>query len=76
MDAEDLFSQVCVKIMEKYDNSVVHFYSWAKKITYNTHLDNIRKKYIKNSKGEKFRIRMRKNLIAKGNWGKTKNFRK
>ena len=55
-DAEDLFSQVCVKIVEKYDNSVVHFYSWAKTITYNTHLDNIRKKYIKNSKGEKFRI--------------------
>lgn len=55
-DAEDLFSQVCIKIIEKYDNSIVHFYSWAKTITYNTHLDNVRKKYIKQSKGEKFRI--------------------
>ena len=55
-DAEDLFSQVCVKITEKYDNTVVYFYSWAKKITYNTHLDNVRKKYIKHSNGEKFRI--------------------
>ena len=55
-DAEDLFSQVCVKITEKYDNTVVYFYSWAKTITYNTHLDNVRKKYIKHSNGEKFRI--------------------
>ena len=55
-DAEDLFSQTCIKITEKYDDSIVHFYSWAKTITYNTHLDNVRKKYIKQSKGEKFRI--------------------
>lgn len=55
-DSEDLFSQVCIKIMEKYDESVIYFYSWAKTITYNTHLDNVRKKYIKHSKGEKFRI--------------------
>ena len=56
-DAEDLLSEVKIKIFEKYDASTVtHFYSWAKTIMRNTHFDHIRKKYVKDSDGESIRV--------------------
>lgn len=56
-DSEDLFSEVCIKIIEKYDQSgVIHFYSWAKTVMRNTHLDNIRKKYVKISNSDVVRV--------------------
>ena len=56
-DAEDLLSEVKIKIFEKYDSSsVTHFYSWAKTIMRNTHFDHIRKKYVKDPDGESVRV--------------------
>ena len=56
-DAEDLLSEVKIKIFEKYDASTVtHFYSWAKTIMRNAHFDHIRKKYVKDSDGESIRV--------------------
>ena len=56
-DAEDLLSEVKIKIFEKYDSTTVtHFYSWAKTIMRNTHFDHIRKKYVKDPDGESVRV--------------------
>lgn len=56
-DSEDLLSEVKIKIFEKYDSTVIdHFYSWSKTVMRNTHYDEIRKKYIKDSDGESIRV--------------------
>lgn len=56
-DAEDLLSEVKIKIFEKYDSSVItHFYAWARTIMSNTHKDNIRKKYTSDGLGGTIRI--------------------
>ena len=56
-ERDDLLSEVKIKILEKYNESEIdHFYSWAKTIMRNTHLDNIRKKYISDGKGGSFRV--------------------
>ena len=56
-DSEDLLSEVKIKIFEKYDSTVIdHFYSWSKTVMRNTHYDEIRKKYVKDSRGESIRV--------------------